>query len=343
MPLSIDRKRGKPGLWITGTVAGVRIRRRAQSNDPKLAREEAAVIEAGLLRAQWHGKRPGLHTFGQAVLAYLAHEPRAEAEKARLNRLLRGVGDVPLHTLDQESVDRLRAVMLRPDAAPATAAREIITPLRAILAFAARRKWCDAPSLDAPRATPGRTAFLLPAQFEALRDAAAPHLRPLLAFLIGTGARLGEALALEWDAVDLAGGRVRFHADQTKAGKAYTKALPPAVVVALAGLPHRDGPVFRTAQGQPYGARDGAGGHIRSAWATAMRRAGLAGFTPHDLRHSWASWHYAVHRDLLALKAAGGWSSVVLVERYAHLIPAGQEEAIRRVWGIGPMAERARA
>jgi hypothetical protein len=36
--------------------------------------------------------------------------------------------------------------------------------------------------------------------------------------------------------------------------------------------------------------------------------------TPHDLRHTWASWHYALNRDLLALKIEGGWSSVALVE-----------------------------
>jgi len=43
--------------------------------------------------------------------------------------------------------------------------------------------------------------------------------------------------------------------------------------------------------------------------------------------------HYAQHRDLLALKIEGGWSSVALVERYAHLLPVGQEEAIRQVLG----------
>ena len=53
-------------------------------------------------------------------------------------------------------------------------------------------------------------------------------------------------------------------------------------------------------------------------------------YTAHDLRHSWASWHYALHKDLLRLKTEGGWSSVLLVERYAHLLPAGQEEAIKR-------------
>ena len=54
--------------------------------------------------------------------------------------------------------------------------------------------------------------------------------------------------------------------------------------------------------------------------------------TPHDLRHTWASWHYAVYRDLLKLNVDGGWSSVLLVERYAHLLPAGQEAAIPRFY-----------
>ncbi len=36
--------------------------------------------------------------------------------------------------------------------------------------------------------------------------------------------------------------------------------------------------------------------------------------------------------SLLALKIEGGWSSVTLCERYAHLLPAGQETAIRRFY-----------
>jgi hypothetical protein len=48
---------------------------------------------------------------------------------------------------------------------------------------------------------------------------------------------------------------------------------------------------------------------------------------------TWASWHYAVNRDLLAVKIEGGWSSVASVERYAHPLPAGQEGAIRLFLG----------
>jgi hypothetical protein len=50
------------------------------------------------------------------------------------------------------------------------------------------------------------------------------------------------------------------------------------------------------------------------------------------------SRHYAINRDLLALKIGGGWSSVALVERYGHFLPAGHEAAIRSFWTVGTMA-----
>lgn len=55
--------------------------------------------------------------------------------------------------------------------------------------------------------------------------------------------------------------------------------------------------------------------------------------SPHTLRHTWATWHYAVHRDLLRLKHEGDWSSVGLVERYAKLAPSAAVPAILVSWG----------
>jgi hypothetical protein len=36
----------------------------------------------------------------------------------------------------------------------------------------------------------------------------------------------------------------------------------------------------------------------------------------------------------LRLKVEGGWSSLELVERYAHLMPRGQVDRIAAFWGI---------
>jgi integrase len=354
--LRVTRRKDREGLWIVGTPypGGERIRRRAASDDPALAREEAAALHAELLRGRWHGERRGARSFAEAVLSYLAAAPRSTGDKRRLNRILVALGDVTLGQVDQAAIDRVRRTVLGTAASPATVKRGVVTPIRAVLRHAQRRGWCDAPAFEIPKEAEGRTAYLLPAEAERLYAAAAPHLKPLLVFLLSTGARLAEALELEWRDLDLVGARAIFW--KTKGGRRRVAALCPRAVAELAGLAHREGPVFRwetrrpatttKRQGRPkriqaYADRKReGGGQIKNAFAGALRRAGLVGFTPHDLRHSWASWHYAVNRDLLALKVEGGWSSASQVERYAHLMPAGQEAKILAFWGMTGTAAR---
>ena len=62
------------------------------------------------------------------------------------------------------------------------------------------------------------------------------------------------------------------------------------------------------------------------------RRAGVENFTPHDCRHTWATWHYAANRDLLTLMQLGGWKSLAMVERYAHVNSAHLAPSIKRMW-----------
>lgn len=338
MPLKIVRRKDTGALTITGTVKlpdgqGVRVRTRAQSDDIGLAREEAAALEARMLRDAWHGQRRGTRSFGEAVIAYLESEPRSAGTKRRLNRLLRAIGDVPLGAINQETATRARLAMLAPDAAPATIRRGVIVPLRAVMLYAHKQLgWCDPPHFQVPREPKGRTRYLLPSEAEHLILAAAPHLKPLLIFLLCTGARMSEALELEWRDVDLVGRRAIFW--RTKGGNRRIASVPHRAADALAHTRAHGGRVFRTGSGAAYSDRNRqGGGQIKTGWKAALRRAGLAAeLTPHDLRHTWASWHYAVHHDLLLLKQEGGWSSVVLVERYAHLMPAGHEAEIAAFW-----------
>ncbi len=340
MPLIVSRRKDRPGaLTISGRItlpdgSRVRIRARAQSDRLKLAREEAAALETKILRNAWHGERRGARSFAEAVASYIKSAKRTEGDKDRLHRIMVALGDVTLAAVGQEAVDEVRAKILRTDASPATVLRGVISPIRAVLQHAHRRGWCDAPIFEVPKQPPGRPRFLLPGEAERLIATAAPHVRPLLIVLLSTGARMSEAIELDWRDVDLVGARVIFW--RTKGGNRRVAVLTPRAVVALANLPEREGPVFRwqtpaLKRSSAYvdrGRREG--GQIRTAWHGALRRAGLdADLTPHDLRHTWATWHYAVHRDLLLLKVDGGWWSVTLVERYAHLMPQGQDVAIR--------------
>jgi len=272
-------------------------------------------------------------------LSYLEAAPRSAGTNRDVVRIFEALGeDTTLAEIDQEAAGRLRQMLLPTDAR-SSYARHIVTPLRAVLNYAADLGWCNPPRLKAPKQPEGRTRFLLPAEAERLIAAAAPHLQPLLIFILGTGARMSEALELEWRDVDLAGGRAIFW--QTKSGKRRVAELPPRVIAALAELPHREGHVFVSRSGKPYWSSGrNAGGQIKTGWKGALRRAGLdRELTPHDLRHSWASWHYALQRDLLALKTEGGWSSVTLVERYSHLLPKGHEDEIRQFLGLSAAPE----
>ncbi len=129
---------------------------------------------------------------------------------------------------------------------------------------------------------------------------------------------MGEALSLDWADVDLAHRRALLR--DTKSGADRAVDLCPRAVSVLC---QSTGRVFRTNAGEPYAERVASGGQIKTAWAAAVRRAGITKpITPHGLRHTWASWHYAEHRDLLLLRYVGCWASVTLVERYAHLVPS---------------------
>lgn len=114
MPLTVVRRQSTGALTITGTVAGTRVRRRAQSDDPRLAAEEAAALEAHLLRTAWHGERRGSRTFAEAALSYLEAAPRTESTKGQVRRLLLALGTATLAEIDQGTISRLRSEPGRP-------------------------------------------------------------------------------------------------------------------------------------------------------------------------------------------------------------------------------------
>jgi integrase len=175
--------------------------------------------------------------------------------------------------------------------------------------------------LERPEQPPGRVRWITPEEADRLIEACSDHFRPLVTFLLLTGARIGEALWLNWRDINLARGHVIF--TKTKNGEARGVPLHPRLLAALANLPHRDGEVFRRPDGLPYerhsGEPRGASDGIRKALAGACKRAGISDFTAHDCRHTWATWHYAANRDLGALQRLGGWKTIAMVMRYAHV------------------------
>ena len=69
------------------------------------------------------------------------------------------------------------------------------------------------------------------------------------------------------------------------------------------------------------------------AWWNALKRAGIEDFRWHDLRHTWASWHVQSGTSIQELKELGGWSSIEMVLRYAHLGGNHLKAAASRIEG----------
>jgi len=77
------------------------------------------------------------------------------------------------------------------------------------------------------------------------------------------------------------------------------------------------------------------GGQIKTAWIAMCRRAGITDFTPHDGRHTWATWHHPANRDFRVLMERVGWKSPDLVLRYAHVNTEHLAPSIDKLWNEG--------
>lgn len=118
------------------------------------------------------------------------------------------------------------------------------------------------PKIKLMKEPAARRDFLEPTKFEELLNALPSYLHPLLALLYYTGARKGEALAIQWDQVDLDAREIRLHDEQTKSGEGRVLPLPSRVVDLLRGIKLKHGKVFEAA-------------NLRVEWEKACAAVGL--------------------------------------------------------------------
>src|SRR5215468_7242807 len=138
-------------------------------------------------------------TFVGAAVSYL----EAGGERLYLKPIIARMGSMPLAKIDQTLIEKT-ARALYPNGSPATLNRQAFTPIAAVLTHAAARGLCPKRVIERPPQPKGRVRWLTFEEAERLLDACAEHLRPLVMFLLGTGARLSEALYLDWRELDLA-------------------------------------------------------------------------------------------------------------------------------------------
>lgn len=133
-------------------------------------------------------------------------------------------------------------------------------------------------------------------------------------FALATGARANEILSLTWDKVDTDRSMAWVTNDLAKNGRARPMPLNSEAVSLLEA---------RKSAKMPYCFTRQSGRRITQIDKRTLDRAAeLAGIKPlkfHDLRHTWASWHVQSGTPLMVLKELGGWETIQMVQKYAHL------------------------
>ena len=308
MPLRVVPRKGTPHLYLRGTVRGQPVFETTKTSDAKAADAIRIKREATLLERSVFG--PGATvTFLEAAVSYLDNG----GEKRFIQKLVDELGATPLCRIGQSQVDDT-AKKLLPKAGPATRKRHVYGPLCAVLNHAARKGWVNPPRLEHPSVPEPKTRWSTPERLEKLLPHCGAGLRRLVMLLTYTGARLSEALAIDWDKhVNLAQRTIIL--SRTKNGKMRALHIPDPLLIELATVDEaaRTGPMFHWSDKR----------HVHKPLRTACKRAGVDYLPPHQQgRHTYATWlRMYAGLDLKGIMEAGGWDSVQSVARYAHVAP----------------------
>lgn len=199
-----------------------------------------------------------------------------------------------------------------------------------------------------------------PGEVELLIECADPHLKPVIALMYATGARVWQTVTLFREHVELERGRGRVIFPKTKNGHAYIRPLHDYAVdqICIWLLRRNDDypQLFLTSTHRPYSERRWGGGQFWYSFRRAKERCvgelKRRGFperarvmeqaTPHWLRHNFANSLRQVYgMDARGIADAGMWEDVDCVNRnYIVSAPEVIEHQIRALPLGQPLGRR---
>jgi integrase len=257
-----------------------------------------------------------------APFHYKTREDQKEAWRFQLARLEEFFGPYSLAAIDQKLVAKFRDMRLKGsairNAVGASTARKEIFMLSKVLGFAESELGITLPrgnpveKIRKPSEGSGRDRRLSADEWMKLETQLSRSrnrfLRPAVQLAVETAMRQGELLSLKWEYIDLTRG-IAF-LPETKNGEARAVPLSTRAIAVLNTLPQNSSanvlPVERLT--------------LYHAFIAACKRAGIANFTFHDLRHEALS-RLAERGDfsILELAEVSGHKTLQMLKRYTHL------------------------
>ena len=225
MPLKLYRR---GGVWhYRGTVGPAGKRRRlrgsCKTTNQDIAARQIAEIESRYWKGHFDGPEAIL-TFAQAAKLY-----RAAGKSPRfLEPVEEYFGQTLVKDISEGAI-QLMAKELYPNCTGASLNRLAIVPAQAIINHAAKSKLCapikvERYKIDTKVKDPATLEWV-----EAFRKHAGPHVGTMALFMYLTGARIGEAVTLKWEDLDLRAATALIR--ESKVSKERVSHLPVPLVV----------------------------------------------------------------------------------------------------------------
>ena len=199
-----------------------------------------------------------------------------------------------------------------------------------------------------PREPRGRVRFLdeqeLNRLLQVCKESTNPWLYPSVMLAVSTGMRYGELINLTWADIDFTRNRIVLH--ETKNGERRAVPIAGQAYDLLTELekkrridtnllfpklrPQRQDAIFQS-QDLDQVQKVQKPIQLRSAWLTALRKAQIANFRFHDLRHCAASYLAMSGASLAEIAEILGHKTLAMVKRYAHLTDTHKHTVIDRM------------
>jgi integrase len=277
-------------------------------------------------------KRIDNHIFKELADHYITWAERQKSFNTKKNfvRQLTSVfGNYPLRTFATRLIEEYQTKFITNGKAPATANRHLAT-LKHMMAKAVEWEMVEDGVLKKVRKVKllpennRRLRYLSKDECQALINACASHLKPLVITALNTGCRKSEILNLEWEKhIDLKHDFILL--SETKNGERREIPINQTLRDTLQRIPRRlDIPyVFYNPDTlKPYR------NDMQRSFKSACKKVGIKDFRYHDLRHTFASHLVMAGIDLTTVSRLLGHKTLTMTLRYAHLAPSHMVKAV---------------
>jgi integrase len=289
-------------------------------------------------------------SFNKLVADYLdwakSNKASWQDDRTRYNKHIKPVfGNKPIKKISPLDLEKLKRTLQKKELAPATIkqclvlVRQMFNKATAWGKFAGDNPFTNATLnnrklLEVPDNR--RIRFLQPEEANSLLNELAnksPQVHDMALLSLDTGMRRGEVFSLTWQDINFKNDIIQIK--DTKSNRNRQAFMTKQVKAMLRSRKGNGGGV-----GYIFQSKNGGGIHY--VYKVFDRTVEALGFNKglkdtrdrvvfHTLRHTFASWLALNGTPLLAIKELGGWQSLDMVERYAHLVPDQKREAIKKL------------